>query len=197
MQALQNIRWHASIKSHAWRRKHQESTKYAIDVVSFRENDLLLLQKYTNDYFRKKTNLDPRQRDQLLIALINSSNYIIHAFLSCVHLLSRTTARRYLGEIRLFGSSKDIEKTINYLRIIKFVYKQNPAVISDDEEAMAEAMSTLLKFDGSYNLHFPSITVLLRRGVDQELFTSVILQTLPDKIWSPIKARLDFAKDFP
>lgn len=197
MQAIQNIKWHTNIRTHAWRRKHKESTKFAIDIVSFGDNDLLSLQKYTNDYIRKKVHLDPHQRDQLLIALISSSKYMIHAFLSCVHLLSRETARKYLGEIRLHGCNGEKEKTINYLGIIQFVYKQNPTVISDDEAAMAQAMSTLLEFDGSYELHFPSITVLLRRGVDQELFTSVALQTLPDQIWNKARERLDSAKGSP
>src|ERR1700761_4269039 len=126
MPHLQSRKWHQNVVSYMWLKNQKGSTRYtAVDNPCFGENDLLALQKYTDEYMKKKGGLEIERVDERLQALIDCSKYWIHAFLSCAHLLSREATRKYLVEILQYVKSND--QCRNYLSIVIYVSKLNPS----------------------------------------------------------------------
>src|ERR1700753_2700927 len=108
MPHLQSRKWHQHVVSYMWMKNQKVSTRYtAVATPCFGEEDISILQRYTDEYMKKKAGLDGIQTEDRPKALIDSSKYWVHAFLSCVHLLSRDTTRYYLTDILQYVTTKD------------------------------------------------------------------------------------------
>jgi Poly(ADP-ribose) polymerase catalytic domain len=181
-----------------WLKNQKASTRHtAVHIACFGESDLLTLQKYTDEYIKKKSNLDNVGTDDRLRALIDASKYWIHAFLSCAHLLSSEAVREYLIEILKYVQTED--QHINYLSILIFISKLNPSALSQDESDKARAILKLLHFKDGYETSLPHIKILLQRGIDDTLFVGNEMK-LPDMtqtIWLSAKLYLSGMKENP
>jgi hypothetical protein len=181
-----------------WLKNQKGSTRYtAVDNPCFGENDLLALQKYTDEYMKKKGGLEIERADERLQALIDCSKYWIHAFLSCAHLLSREATRKYLVEILQYVKSND--QCRNYLSIVIYVSKLNPPAISREESDRAKAIFNLLDFQDGYETCLPYIKTILQQDVDETLFVDneMKMQGLTANIWRSAISYLDGMKTNP